>query len=400
MGSINLPSQDSADVYLATATPEEAEALQHANSSEWKGALNVEAYLRREKYLGAQDLTKDGGLTSWVLVWQPGPAAERQVLSGCETIKKRALVSRDGNVEEVICHGLCSVFCPPAFRGRGYASRMMTEVGKKLENWQVDNGKAHLFSVLYSDIGKQFYAAKGWHPFPSSHITLPAKETPSAEGVRLLHSQDLAALCVADEDLIRARLKNRKAGSQTAVSIIPDLRTLAWTHAREDFVCNELYHKTPSIRGARVNDVWAYWARVWSDPTGHEPNTLHILRLVVEDDALGADFSPASAPGTEAINAAAEGRTPIHGVEASRVDEIRQSIAKIFQVAQTEAARWDMKEVVLWNPTSLALAGARQISPNVVVQEREVESIASLKWYGEGSGTEVEWVENMKYAWC
>lgn len=146
MGSINLPSKDSADVYLATATPEEAEALQHANSSEWKGALNVEAYLRREKYLGAQDLTKDGGLTSWVLVWQPGPAAERQVLSGCETIKKRALVSRDGNVEEVICHGLCSVFCPPAFRGRGYASRMRPRLGRSWRTGRLIMGK-HICSA-------------------------------------------------------------------------------------------------------------------------------------------------------------------------------------------------------------------------------------------------------------
>lgn len=392
MGSIGLPSKDSADVFLTTATQAEAEALQHANSTEWKGALNLEAYLRREKYLGAQDLTKDGGLTSWVLVWQPGPGDERQVLSGCETIKKRALVSRGGKVEEVICHGLCSVFCPPDFRGRGYAGRMMTEVGKKLENWQVDNGKKHLFSVLYSDIGKKFYAARSWHPFPSSHISLPANETPLAEGVQLLKSQDLAALCAADEDLIRARLQSREVGSSTAVAIIPDFRTLSWTHAREDFVCKELYNKVPAIRGARVGNVWAYWARVWSDPEGHEPNTLHILRLVIEDDKLGADFSPATLEGADAINAAAEGDC--------RVEEIRQSIAKIFQVAQTEAARSDMKEVQLWNPTSLALAGARQISEDVAIEDRELESIASLRWYGEGDGQSVEWVENMKYAWC
>lgn len=400
MGSIGLPSKNSADVYLTTATQAEAEALQHANSTEWKGALDLEAYLRREKYLGSQDLTKDGGLTSWVLVWQPGPNDERKVLSGCETIKKRALISRGGKVEEIICHGLCSVFCPPDFRGRGYAGRMMTEVGKKLENWQLDNGKQHMFSVLYSDIGKEFYAARGWRPFPSSHISLPANETTLAEGVQLLKSQDLAALCVADEDLIRARLKSRKADSPAAVAIIPDLRTLAWTHAREDFVCKELYNKTPAIRGARVGSVWAIFARVWSDPEGHEPNTLHILRLVIEDEKLGADYSPATIEGTGSINAAAEGHINIQGLETSRVDEIRQSIAKIFQVAQTEAARWDMKEVQLWNPTSLALAGARQIKKDIAIEERELESIASMRWYGEGDGQNVEWIENMKYAWC
>jgi hypothetical protein len=34
--------------------------------------------------------------------------------------------------------------------------------------------------------------------------------------------------------------------------------------------------------------------------------------------------------------------------------------------------------------------------------EREEESIASLMWYGEGSGAsdDIEWVGNEKYGWC
>lgn len=34
--------------------------------------------------------------------------------------------------------------------------------------------------------------------------------------------------------------------------------------------------------------------------------------------------------------------------------------------------------------------------------EREKDSIASLLWYGEGSGKEdtLEWIGNEKYAWC
>lgn len=400
MGSIGLPSKDSSDVYLTTATSAEIEVLQNANSVEWKGALALEPYLRREKHLASQDLTKDGGLTSWVLVWHPSSATERQVLCGCESINKRAVVSKNGKVEEAISHAIGSVFCLPSARGKGYAGRMMKELGEKLEHWQVDNGKKHLFSVLYSDIGKQFYAARGWQPFPSSHISLPASERPLPEGVQLLKSQDLADLCAADENLIRARLQKQGMNGRTTVSILPDSQTAAWHHAREGFVAKELYSKTPTIKGAKVGSVWAYWTRVWADPNGHDPNALHILRLVVEDEDLGADLSAATETGTEAIIAAAEGRIQLDGLDAGKIENTQSSIAKIFEVAQTEAARWDMKEVMLWNPTNLALAGAKQVKKDVLVEERDEESICSLRWYGEGTWQDVDWVENMKYAWC
>lgn len=152
MASTDLPHKDSPDLYLVEATEEESIAQQHANSVEWKGQLDLEAYLRREVFLVNQDLTRDGGLTSWVLVHQPanGP---RKVLCGCESIKKKALLARSGKVEDVVAHGIASVFCEAKHRGKGYASRMMNELGKKLKSWQAGNGSS-AFSVLYSDIGK------------------------------------------------------------------------------------------------------------------------------------------------------------------------------------------------------------------------------------------------------
>lgn len=150
-----LPDRDSPEVHLVVATPEEIIKQQHANSDEWRGVLSLPAYLRREEHLVDQDLTRDGGLTGWVLVYQPAGSDEkdRQVLCGCETIKKRALVASANTVEAVTAHGVCSVFCPPQYRGKGYASRMIADLGEKLKTWQ-SNGQNNLFSVLWSDIGK------------------------------------------------------------------------------------------------------------------------------------------------------------------------------------------------------------------------------------------------------
>ena len=150
-----LPDRNSPEIQLVVGTPEEIIAQQQANSEEWRGALTTSAYLHREEVLADQILTKDGGLTAWSLVYQPAASDEkdRQVLCGCETIKKRALVASGNTVEAVTAHGVCSVFCPPKYRGKGYAGRMMADLGEKLRTWQ-SNGQDNLFSVLYSDIGK------------------------------------------------------------------------------------------------------------------------------------------------------------------------------------------------------------------------------------------------------
>lgn len=388
MGSIDLPDRNSADIHLVVATHEELLAQQHANSEEWRGALSLEAYIRREVYLYDQDLTKDGGQTPWMLVYQPDRNGPREVLCGCESIRKRALVGKGGNVEDVICHGICSVFCPADKRGRGYAGRMMKEVGERVKDWQAESGNPSPFSILFSDIGKDFYAAKGWHPFTSADISLPASGVSIPENVRLLKSEDIAELCALDEKLIRRQLSKMNIQDRTAVAILPDHRTVLWHHARDDFNAMEIYGKSPSVKGVMVGDkpghrVWMYFTRVWTNPQEEAPNTLHILRLVVEDETL-SDFSPA---------------TPAAANKLRDADVVR-SIAACFRVAQSEAAHWDMKEVTIWNPTSATLAAAQTLDPSVAVVHRESESIASLQWYGSGSVKDVDWVCNEKYEWC
>jgi GNAT superfamily N-acetyltransferase len=110
-----------------------------------------DAYLRREVFLASQAFTRDGGVTHWILVSKKVKDNERKILAGCETYRKRALVSRNGKIEEVQAHGIGSVFSE--YRGKGYGARMMKELGEKLRTWQTII-TPNLFSVLYSDIGK------------------------------------------------------------------------------------------------------------------------------------------------------------------------------------------------------------------------------------------------------
>lgn len=390
MASNNLPKGDSSDLRLVVATDKENIAQQHANSSEWRGALSLAAYLKREELLVNQDLTKGGGLTAWMLVHQPQGTKDedRQVLCGCESIKKKALLARNGKVEDVVAHGVASVFCPEKLRGKGYAGRMMSEVGKKLEGWQAGEQGKNAFSVLYSDIGKEFYAARGWKPFPSSHIALPASADafsglPATEPLK---AQDLGELCKLDEQLIRNRLSQLATGDKTSAALIPDVRTLDWHHAREDFIANELHSRDPTTKGAIVTHngkrTWCIWTRVWTNPNEEASDTLHILRLASEDPAF-ADFEPAS-----------EASAP------QQDDGLVSAIAALFAAAQKEAKEWGMEHVEIWNPASVTLAAARKVQSDAAVVHREKESIASLRWYGEGDGADVRWVCNEKFGWC
>lgn len=158
MGSLQtpaLPPSNLPSIVLVHPTQEELHATRTLNGASWRHELSLPAYLRRETHLENQDLTKDGGITCWILVDGTAEPNKRPILASCETLRKRALISReDGKVEESISHGIGSVFCNPEFRHRGYAQRMIEELATKLDTHQQAVGKKAHFTVLYSDIGK------------------------------------------------------------------------------------------------------------------------------------------------------------------------------------------------------------------------------------------------------
>lgn len=154
-----LPPSDSPTLSLLHPTKEEQASIWKLNGEVWRGSLSPEAYARRELHLSNQELTRNGGITSWVLVdaSKPNPtlSTPRIILASCESYRKRALVAKSGgNLQEVISHGIGSVFTNPKHRGRGYGARMMKELGIKLDQWQQKEGVKATFTVLYSDIGK------------------------------------------------------------------------------------------------------------------------------------------------------------------------------------------------------------------------------------------------------
>lgn len=369
---MDLPDSKSPSLYLTHPTREEMVETWKLNSVNWGTSLSQPDYLEREAHLMNVPVAKNGGITHWILVDRNLPPNQRPLLASCETLRKPVLVSRNGIVSEEITHGIGSVFSPPMFRGKGYASRMLKELGPALETWQVTEKLGNCsFSVLYSDIGKKYYNKFGWAPFPSAHIEIvPAAKTHSAV-VTKLGCSDISKLCEEDEGRIRASLADTADG-RTCVAVLPNHDQMQWHHAREDFVCNKLFKKQPQIKGAIVGEpgsrIWTIWTRAYYGPLNPKSgNTLHLLRLVLEDESATVQNA--------------------------------ENLKAILELAQAEAREWQVDVVDLWNPSEgvKKLVGMTGLESRFV--DRQEESIASLMWYGEGTDR-VEWLMNEKYGWC
>ncbi len=164
------------------------------------------------------------------------------------------------------------------------------------------------------------------------------------------------------------------------VALIPDAKTMQWHHAREEFLASELHLGPPFIKGAIVGGqigkrAWCIWTRKWDNADSDDHgNTLFILRSVIEDRDED---------------------------ESEQIDKVAALLAE----AQRQAGLWNMREVQIWNPTSVTLQAAQRLLPSVKVEEREEDSITSLMWYGDDGAQDdgsakVVWVGNEKYGWC
>ncbi|KAJ4367400.1 hypothetical protein N0V83_006982 [Neocucurbitaria cava] len=420
-----LPDPHSPDLILSHPTSNEHITIWTSTSALWADSLTtLPLYIKESQRLATAPLARDGGLTTWILVDGNRPADQREILSSCETFRKRALTSDvEGNVVENIVHGVASVFCPEEYRGHGYGSRMMRELAKVLSSWQTGGdggGKRCIGSILYSDIGKSYYAKLGWHADKSNtHVEFsPCAHPRSALMIKDVRVTDLEALCKRDETLLR-KLMARPASTtctdaRLRMTIIPDVEHMGWHLAKENFACEHLFSGVvPQAKGAIAGDVvgsqvWAIWThRYYSRPPHHgggdcvdsssqqqTNNVLYILRLVMEADETASRL-PSDATKTF-LEPAGNGE---------KYAQQMGYLKAVLQAAAAEAREWKLDVVKLWDPTPLVRGMLMKMGDLGCVEvEREDEGIACGLWYDEqgevlGGEEGMVWVNNEHYAW-
>ncbi|KAI1209832.1 uncharacterized protein F4807DRAFT_460123 [Annulohypoxylon truncatum] len=401
------PDSKAPSLVLTHPTEDEKRRTWTLNHKEWGGALTLEEYLKREPYLTTIPLTRDGGMTHWILTdssWSAEKGGSRPILASCESINKRVLVAApsDTAIRDGVGHGVGSVFTYPEHRGNRYAGRMLNELGVALRKWQCEKQVSQdaVCSALWSDIGKKYYAQKGWAAFPSLHVEFPvsanqmqgSEEKGKGKGkVTPITYENLGQLCEVDEKLLREQmLRKAKETNRTCVAFAPDHDTMRWHLYRDDFIASILFKSSPgptnvssSIKGALAGTqegrrVWAVWSRNYYGGSGKptdnvEKNTLYILRLVIESEA-------------------SEGENPS--------EDVVESFTAVMRIALREAATWNLGKVDLWNPSPLVKALIERSALQHRPVERDAESIPSMMWYGAEDIHNIEWVANEKYCWC
>lgn len=239
---------------------------------------------------------------------------------------------------------------------------------------------------------QKFYAKNGgWHPHPSSHITLlPVKDRGNMRRFPdsvPIHKDDLEELCKKDEALIKdSASKLAQSSSKTIVALLPSVEVMEWHHAREEFVSQEVLGRQPKIKGAYAKTsngqrIWCIWTHMFGE--NESDNTLYILRIAIE-----SEDETHAAVGDES----SEDRNAHEGQVLG--------VAACLRAAQQDAAQWNMKSVKTWNPSRTVVAAALRLDPSVKVTDRQEESITCLLWYGsdEGRGG-IEWIGNEKFGW-
>lgn len=220
---------------LRLATPEECRARDRLTHEAWGSPLSVEEFCDREERLRATPWSR-ASLRSWLL------ARGSEVLASCETYR---MESRIG-AQRGWTFGIASVFVERALRGRGYAQKLLRQVGELLA---AEGAQA---SILYSEVGPALYARLGWVARPAATRAwgaragegLPAERVDEAEVATLLAAADgrplryRVTMTLAQVDwhwerarIYRARLERPKrfapglrAGGAWAI-LYPDYRT-------------------------------------------------------------------------------------------------------------------------------------------------------------------------------
>lgn len=384
-----FPDVKGSSIVLATPTADEQRATWTATHPSWGPGLTLQQYLEREAYLLTVPLSRNGGLSQWILT-DNASATDRPVLSSCETIKKRAIVSSpDGIIEDVTAHGVASVFTYPDRRGRGYGGKMMTLLGEQLAKQEAASPGSARLSILFSDIGSQFYAKDGWMSIGNTHIEFPVggdmPTDPASPSITELGDDDLAALAEKDEQLVRAKLSqplSANSAAKTRVAILPDHDTYQWHYRREDFMMRHFLSSPVRVRGAMYTPpsgqpgrrIWALWVRTrYGGAEGHDVFTiLHFLRFVVEDEAATTD------------------------------EELADALRGILAVAQRQAQDAQCRSIDIWSPSDRVRAIFDQRLPELQGKfvTRDMYNLTCMRWFGAETTDDLDWVANEKFEWC
>ncbi len=208
---------------LVIADPELATAIDRVNHIEWGVPLDVPGHMEREARLRRGLWPTQSH--RWFVLREGGAS-----LASCEVYR---MPSSHG-----MAYGIASVFVEPHLRGRGYSTALLDRVEAQLAT-EPDAAAC----VLFSDIGPELYARRGYAARPAfDWIVSAALCSPAA---------DLAAVETFSETALAGLTLRPPVGP---FAIVPIVAQLDWHLDRARLVA-EIAGRTRGARcGARVGE--------------------------------------------------------------------------------------------------------------------------------------------------
>lgn len=366
------------DVVFTRANDSLRKLAWRLNGESWAAPMEIDQYVERESHLSTQELSKDGRCVYWVLTHKDDGT---HIVASCESTKKTVFIAgkgtgvNDGFVEAT-GYAIASVYTNPDYRRLGMAAYMLR---KLQENMDADSE----CSVLYSDIGKTYYANLGWDTFPSDQATIHLHadkfNLPDNPKTRYLTIDELPPLCEKDVAAMKVKFATLAADhTKTHVAFAPDFAQISWQLAREQFMAGIMFKRQIERRGAITTSgrSWVYWDHDWRE------KKLKILRFVTLDPDSDVETT---------------------GAVASEEDKV-WDLVELLRAAAAEAAQWGLKKVLIWSPDAMTTQGIKgfhnvyEKEVDVIFDERTDGSIPSFRWKDGRSTADTRWEDNHYYA--
>ncbi|KAI8810576.1 hypothetical protein BJ742DRAFT_800907 [Cladochytrium replicatum] len=387
-------------------------------------------FLDREQTLLFESFA-DKHFTSWVLVdasvspLETSVSSSEEILSACETFEREAWVRLPGSpdLRRIRIHAIASVYTSEPHRGKGHASTMIELLRSKLTSpefvvsnetrpWHEVPKLAEVpyplqASILYSDIGPNFYAKLGWLPHKAVHteidvatalasVTAWAELAASSEQLLWIDASEIDDIVQMDIKSLESELAKSAESSPFAVHFaVPlDGDSVRWHLRRSQFYYEKFAsEETRTSVGALEKRAGARWdVGSSSDPFvlwkhDFKDSKLNVLRFRYR----GQDGS------TEPARA-------------------------LLGAAMLEAYRCGLEKVVYWDAGAIweSVDGdgknfepKAELPAGISIVTRTKSSLPSLAYWGPRSanetssdlwmdyvaGKDIVWLNNEEHAW-
>ncbi|KAF8972632.1 hypothetical protein BDZ97DRAFT_1901166 [Flammula alnicola] len=381
----SLPSSFSF-LSLFPASKEQILESRTRSFASWGRGTSLDQYLARDSRSDNHEVSLNNRLVTWVLARRDSPDS-LDFMCSCETYRRDGLVARkskSGNSvpEDVNCYAIASVFTPAANRGKGYARHMM-----RLLHWliapreylpkefPIEWGSPPVrpsyisdgaFSVLYSDVGENFYRLCGPAPdkdgwLVTSPITTTWDVVKSHELLSTAEREEKLAWKWLDESLVNEVWKADAALMKEEMSQISPSHTVECTFLPTKGVADFQHHRLQQFWG-KMSPKPIHWG-VYSNSTSRSEGSLDASTFA----SWTLDVRPSE------MNKMIITRLRV------QPKDFEELLFKVIDFAKQHS----VEIVEVWN-----------LDPNTFSRD---EHLPSFKWYGEGGPQHVAWIYNERY---